>query len=685
MSDVRSCHGSPSNGDFGNRLASQSPITCLPAWRYRPPHPNEKPKFDPLAPPIIEQIDLGDYTRPNVTNLDPNDKKGWDYFNAGLRLMLSYQHELAARCFIACLETSKYCALAHGFVALCHAPNYNFKGEAYYESAHHPEEEDYDDLLCVFPSQQVAERHSKKGVDLIEEIRKLNGGIGKSGKKGKNKKKGSKGNKNKNGNNKSNGIADITGSTPTEEPETVPTPISDVEVQLLLAIRILTCHPGLEHTLSDDIVGRPYADALRKVYEKYPDDPEVAYCFAESLMVLNAWHLYEYPTGTAVSPDVDETRTVLERSLALHKDHAGLCHMYVHLSEMSAHPELALTACEPLRNNFPQAGHLIHMPTHIDVLVGDYEKCVLYNCKAIEADERSMLISPGTAGRESFYFGYIVHNFHMSVYGAILGGFEAKAMALSERLNQALTEEMFEENPDLTAYLEAYSALDVHVLIRFGRWQKILELASPKNQSLMLFRAASIRFGRALAYANMGNIQEAKREVHKFDSLRGDPDAAFRILHNNSVERLLAVDSVMAHGEIAYREGKHEEAFELLRKAVNMQDNLKYDEPWGKMQPIRHALGGLLLEQGHLDESENVFRQDLKLHPRNPWALVGLMAVLRKKATKGKGCCSESSSASDYAQEIAQLDETLKEQRRQKFADVDIKVACACCEEETTE
>ena len=429
--------------------------------------------------------------------------------------------------------------------------------------------------------------------------------------------------------------------------------------------------------------GRPFADAMRKIYEKYPNDPEVAYCFAESLMVLNAWRLYEYPTGKAVSPDVVETREVLEKSLQTHKDHAGLCHMYVHLSEMSAHPEKALLVCEPLRHNFPQAGHLIHMPTHIDVLVGDYEKCVMYNCKAIEADERSMVISPGTAGRESFYFGYIVHNFHMSCYGAILGGYESKAMELSRKLNQALSEEMFEEYPDLTAYLEAYSALDVHVMIRFGRWQKLVEVESPKNKRLMLFRAASIKFGKALAHASLGNLEDAKREANNFDSLRGDPDAALRILHNNSVEHLLAVDSVMLRGEIAYREGNHDKAFNLLREAVTMQDNLNYDEPWGKMQPIRHALGGLLLEQGHLEEAEQVFRRDLELHPRNPWALVGLISTLTKKTNaEPESCCSGTTSGGDYADEIATLQEELKQQRSAAIADADIKVACACCHED---
>ena len=263
----------------------------------------------------------------------------------------------------------------------------------------------------------------------------------------------------------------------------------------------------------------------------------------------------------------------------------------------------------------------------------------------------------------------------MGVYGAILGGYETVAMELSKKLNQALSEQMFEEYSDLSAYLEAYSALDVHVLIRFGRWEQILELQSPKNKQLMLFRAASIKYGKALAHASLGNIKEAKKELNNLDSLRGDPDAQYRILHNNSVENLLAVDSVMAHGEIAYRSGEYEKAFKLLRQAVQMQDNLNYDEPWGKMQPIRHALGGLLNEQGHKEEAEAVFRRDLELHPRNPWALVGLISVLKNKAG---GCCQDTSA--DISREIEVLETLLKEQRSSEWAvGTEITVPCACC------
>jgi tetratricopeptide (TPR) repeat protein len=186
----------------------------------------------------------------------------------------------------------------------------------------------------------------------------------------------------------------------------------------------------------------------------------------------------------------------------------------------------------------------------------------------------------------------------------------------------------------------------------------------------MLFRGASIKFAQALAQASLGNVDEAKREANILDSLRGDPDAEHRILHNNSVQNLLAVDGVMVRGEIAYREGKYDEAFNLLRKAVEMQDNLKYDEPWGKMQPIRHALGGLLLEQEHLEEAEEVFRKDLISHPRNPWALVGLINVLKKKLG---ACCNGSN-------ELVELQEQLQKQRQLELADHDVRVACACCQ-----
>jgi hypothetical protein len=319
-----------------------------------------------------DKLDLGNYHRTTVSNVDFHEK-GRQYFDLGLRLMLSYQHEMASRCFFACLQFSPDTALAHGLVALCHSPNYNFKGEAYYESACHFDDVGKFDLQCIFPSQQVAERHSKMAIEKVEELRKLHrsssggsGGGKRKGKKGKKQAKTTvKAAENNGVGNEGNGHGNE--NDPNNTSNSKPDMISDIETQWLVAIRVLTGCPGVDPGLSYETVGRPFANAMRKVYQNFPKDPDIAYCFAESLMVLNAWQLYEYPSGKPVSPDVVETRDVLERSLKLHSRHAGLCHMYVHLSEMSAHPELALVACAPLRDQFPAAGHLIHMRKYCTV------------------------------------------------------------------------------------------------------------------------------------------------------------------------------------------------------------------------------------------------------------------------------------------------------------------------------
>jgi tetratricopeptide (TPR) repeat protein len=326
-------------------------------------------------------------------------------------------------------------------------------------------------------------------------------------------------------------------------------------------------------------------------------------------------------------------------------------------------------------SSFPDAGHLIHMPTHIDVLLGDYVSCIEYNKCAILADLKLMKISPDTFDTTSFYFGYSVHNFHMVVYGGIMGGFESVATDTAIELNQYLTEDLFDRNPDLALYLESYCALDIHVLIRFGRWEEILQIPFPRS-SQMLYRHAILHFARGLALANTGQIELSMVEADLFDKSRLNPIADKRTLHNNIVSDVLAVDAPMLRGEIAYFSGRFEEAFSLLRQAIELQDGLNYDEPWGKMQPIRHSLGGLLCDQHQYEEAEQIFRQDLKLHPNNPWALVGLVISLNG-ISHSQDVTRETK---DILLEVQELRTTLAEQRKSKWADsYDVAIPCACC------
>ena len=251
-------------------------------------------------------------------------------------------------------------------------------------------------------------------------------------------------------------------------------------------------------------------------------------------------------------------------------------------------------------------------------------------------------------------------------------------MEIATDLNALVNESLFREHPHLVAYLETYSASEIHVMVRYGRWKALLEIEMPTDENLMLYRAASVLYGRALALAMSGNITAATQQADRYDALREKyPEAAQRILHNNSVADLLAVDAVMIRGEIAYRAGQHTEGLALLQKAVELQDGLNFDEPWGKMQPIRHALGGLLLEQGQISEAEAVFRKDLELHPKNPWALTGLIQCLEQ--TSDSGCCCHTEKERGELDEIHALKEQLRIQRQMEWADYEIMVACECC------
>jgi tetratricopeptide (TPR) repeat protein len=270
----------------------------------------------------------------------------------------------------------------------------------------------------------------------------------------------------------------------------------------------------------------------------------------------------------------------------------------------------------------------------------------------------------------------------MGVYAAILGGMEGKAMDFAQGLNELLDESLFVQFPFLQFYLEGYTALDVHVMVRFGRWKDILALSFPNDEQVLMYRAASIAFAKSLAHASLGSISEARKELEHLETIRSFPDMG-RVLHNNPVAKLFELDSVMARGEIAYREGKYNEAFSLLREAAAMQDALAFDEPWGKMQPVRHALGGLLLEQGHVEEATSVFRSDLKRYPKNPFGLVGLIRCL-KAASNGTGACCSSNGAeaksSHLEDEIKTLEKELAEQRELPWSDFDVRVPCECCQ-----
>jgi tetratricopeptide (TPR) repeat protein len=413
-------------------------------------------------------------------------------------------------------------------------------------------------------------------------------------------------------------------------------------VERALAEALLHRYPANTPDDVTPIWNDAYAAAMRAVYRAHADDLDVAALFAEAIMNRTPWALWDIATGKpAEGADTLEAIAVLETAMQQPggMSHPGVLHMYIHLMEMSPQPERALKASDALRDLVPDAGHLQHMPTHIDVLCGLYPAVVEWNVKASTADRKYVK----DRGAINFYSLYRCHNFHFQVYGAMFTGQYEVALAAATELAATLPEKLLRvESPPMADWLEAFVPTKMHVLIRFGKWAEIKAASLPEDQVLFCTTTAMIHYAKAVAHAATGEVSEAKKQAELFHAAK-DRVPPSRYLFNNTSLDILAVAAEMMAGEIAYREGDHGQAFAHLRRSVELDDTLPYDEPWGWMQPTRHALGALLLEQNQIEEAAAVYRADLGLdatlrrpcqHPDNVWSLHGLHECLTRLGRK---------------------------------------------------
>lgn len=446
--------------------------------------------------------------------------------------------------------------------------------------------------------------------------------------------------------------------------------LTDVERDLIEALPARYPQAELPEETRDMSGWNPaFTAAMGEVCERHGDDLDVVAVYVDAMMNETPWQMWDLVSGQpAEGAKTVAARTVLETAQAdpAYWDHPGCLHLYVHLMEMSPWPELGLRSGDRLRWLVPDGGHLIHMPTHLDVLCGNYHDVVAWNAEAMRADKRWL----DREGLYNVYTLYRNHNTHFLIYGAMFLGQYRTAMAAAEELIDQIPEDFLRvESPPFADAAEAFVAMKQHVLVRFGKWREIVEQDLPEDQELYCATTATMLYAKTVAYAALGEVAEAEASREAFLAARDRvPDS--RRVHNNTVLDLLQVAEAMIDGELAYRKGDHDGAFEHLREAIRREDALPYDEPWGWMQPTRHALGALLLEQGRYHEAEAVYRADLGLddtinrtaqHPNNLWALHGLHECLQQRG--------ETVEAAHIGQ---QLD--LAKAR----ADVEIKASCYC-------
>lgn len=495
------------------------------------------------------------------------------WFDRGLLWSYGYNHDEAIRCFRKAIEHDRDCAMAYWGIAYASGPNYNKRWDAFIEQ----------ELKEAVAQARLATQAALVHIDRA----------------------------------------------------------SPVEQGLIRALE--QRYQANQVTSLEQLFSwnDAYAASMRDVYRSFADDPDVAALFAEALIDRTPWLLWDLRTGQpAAGADTLEAVAVLEQALQRmerHGDtpHPGVLHMYVHTMEMSPHPERALRAADVLRDLVPDAGHLRHMPSHIDVLCGDYRGAMITNSRAIQADSKYL----EQEGPLNFYTLYRCHNYHFKLYSAMFLGQYQPALEAANQLQATIREELLRvEQPPMADWLEGFVSMKVHVQIRFGKWQDILATPLPNDQALYCVTTAMLHYARGVAHAACGHVAAAETEQQLFlDALTRVP--ATRYIFNNTCLDILAVAGAMLNGEIEYRKGNYDSAFTHLRQARSLDDNLPYDEPWGWMQPVRHALGALLLEQGRVEEALQAYRADLGLdntlsraswHLDNVWSLHGYVECLKQ-------------------------------------------------------
>jgi tetratricopeptide (TPR) repeat protein len=423
-----------------------------------------------------------------------------------------------------------------------------------------------------------------------------------------------------------------------------------VEKDLIEALTARYANPQPEDRSPLD---KAYADAMRKVWEKHPDDADVGSLFAESLMDLSPWN--QWTKDGSPNPGTEEIVATLEAVMKLNVNHPFANHLYVHAVEASQHPEKAVAAADRLRELQPALAHNVHMPTHVDIRVGQWQKAIDWNAKAIDSAVAYHKVSGPPQGLLIFYEA---HNYHMLAYAALMTGQRELAVKQIKAMVASLPDEFVK---GFAPMIEGFGAMPDEVMVRFGMWDEILAAPQP-DKDYMPYTNAFHHGARAIALAAKDKTAEARAEQALWlEGIKKIPEGA--IFHNNPMPAIYTLASAMIEGEILVREGKTDQGLDKLREAVTLEDALHYDEPPAWMIPARHVLGAALMRFNKAAEAEQVYRADLAKLPDNGWSLFGLAQALRAQGRTDEANTYQSKFEKVWAK-----------------ADVKIKSSCLCQE-----
>lgn len=374
-----------------------------------------------------------------------------------------------------------------------------------------------------------------------------------------------------------------------------------------------------------------YATAMKAVYTHYPSDPDIGALYAEALMNLHPWDLYNKETKKPKEWTPEVIR-VLEHLIKINPKHPGAHHFYIHAMEASATPEKALTSANLLNTLVPGSGHLVHMPSHIYINTGDYHLGTLSNLRAVEVDST---YTTSCHAQGVYPLAYYPHNYHFLTATAALEGNSKLAWMAAKKLQQHTATGIM-DRPEWGT-LQHYYTIPYYIAVKFGMWDTILSL--PASQKDLVYIKAIRHYARGMAYLGKNDVVNAQKESDILQQLSADPSLQqLTIWDINTTADLTQIAAKVLAAGIAAKQNEFKKAVSLLEQAVTIEDKLNYNEPPDWFFSVRHHLGAVLLKSGNYSQAESIYKQDLQTWKKNGWALIGLYnsLVFQKKAEEAQ-------------------------------------------------
>jgi hypothetical protein len=372
-----------------------------------------------------------------------------------------------------------------------------------------------------------------------------------------------------------------------------------------------------------------YAASMRLLTQQYPDDVDIKALYIDGVMLQHKWDFW-YNNGKP-KQWTPELVALCEEILQKEPTHPAALHYYIHLTEASKHPEVALHSAEVLKEVMPGAGHMVHMATHEYQRNGLFAQGVYVNELANTVYNTVDSLAPALGiGRNK-----VSHIFNVQSYCAMNAGMYNKAMPVYLRTRNSI-----ELNPSLTSpantsslFFQGVYMTPIIAMVRMGKWQDIL--ASPAPDTTWKYATLLDAFARGLAYVHNNDLPAAKRCLSKIETILPDSLLQVRLMPINKPVQSGKIAAGILKGELLYAQGKKMEAITAFKEAVTEEDSLIYSEPPEWRLPARQYLGAYLLKMNNAKEAEQVYREDLIWNRGNGWSLIGLYnALLAQRKTE---------------------------------------------------